>query len=186
MENLGNGLIYLFDSFHYGYLVLAPVFLIGRLFRKIIIRNESINFLSVINLLFGIGLCIELIVYVVELYIGYRGGSRYEFYVVGPSDQLFYITFGLMYLIGILFLFKRLRKSWVLTILMLILICSDRLLIILLQWFRDYIPSEWEVYYTQQLYLYIFKTLIFAALVFLVYLLLAKRKKLPHPSALIR
>lgn len=172
---------------YYGFTVFAPILLLLRFIRNKSIRLESVNLLSSVNLIFSFGLLFQLLVFSIELYLSYREGSQHEYFVFGlGSSTPAFIVIGSLLLIILLFLFVRFRKSWILTLLALVLLNMDLIISVLMKLFRDYRPSAWSTYYPDFWIDFFIKVLLFGLLSVLVYFMLAKTKKLPYPSIWVR
>ena len=167
-----------------GYSLFVPLFLLLRILPRKRVQTESVNLLSATNFTFCIGLVLQICL-LAALYLS-RNEHKPHFAMPGPTNFTIYLDEVLVYLVGIFFLFRRFRKSWILSLIMLLLLKFDAILTLYLKLFRGYIPSAWEIYSPVPFYHYVLSVVIFATAFFLVYFFLAKRKKLPFSSAFIR
>lgn len=175
---------YLRSAVDHGYLIFVPLLLILRLFKKEPIRNESTNILSAANLILSVVFIFEMILYASELFVAYHGRHEYEVFAFAqnPYVQFFFPVTILIYLISLLFLLKLLRKSWLLSLIMLLLLVFVLFPSLYISLMRDYLPSAWKTYYPNPIGRMILKVLLFGIMTFVIYFLLAKIKKLPYPS----
>lgn len=173
-------------AFYFGFTLFCIVCLVLRILPFKNIKKEVVNIQASSNLAIAIGILFNIISWGILFYVAYSNQSN-SYWFLFPFDMvvtcmiLFWIT-------GLLFFFKRFRKSWLLSLLALIFSNADTIIIFVTYFWRHYLPSSWTVYYSDDLfyYRYILAALTFSVLVLLSYLYLAKRKKLPYSSAWIR
>lgn len=148
------------------------------------VSREAVNIQSAISLTLAIGILIEFLLF---------KSLTYDLaYTVPANDRLefdtpdFIIQRALFYLViyffaGLIFFIRKARTNWVLGLLALVVANWG----IILQWYMslsgDYQPSAWAIY-NQFIPVWV-RIILFVPIVFLFYVYLAKRKKLPYHSA---
>lgn len=142
--------------------------------------NTIMGYMSVVNLFFLAG----------ELFIAWYGESSYELYAF--SERIFvnpvniYTLILLQHLLGLFFLSKKFRLRIWFVITFLIVLNAGTIYSWLLQFDKDYLPSNWSVYYSETFLQKLFKWTLMPLVLFFTYWLLHKRNKLPHPSLFLK
>lgn len=180
------------------YSILILVLIIVYLFVKQSWKNECINWIYVCNSIVPWAAFVQLLTYFGELFIAWYGQNPYELYVFSqdrvnafsPYGWSYWLMLCLHYLLPLFLWFKRVRKSIVFTIIMILILNAgfwyERLVIWITSSYRDYLPSSWSTY-TESNYLpdFLLGLVYFFLLSFAVYWFFHKRKKLPFPSAIL-
>jgi hypothetical protein len=180
------------------YSILILVLIIVYLFVKQSWKNECINWIYVCNSIVPWVTFVNLLSLAAELFIAWYGQNTYEYFVFSqdkvnafsPYGWSYWLMLCLNFLIPLLLWFKRLRKSIVFTIFMILILNAgrwyERLVIWITSYYRDYLPSSWSTY-TERNYLldFLLGLLYFFLLSGTVYWFFHKRKKLPFPSVIL-
>lgn len=173
---------FLVESAHIGFFVFTVICLFLRLIRGSKISRQAVNVQYCANLILAILTVFEILMWS-ELYYELHTQNEYEqfillskgFYVKGYGSVI--MACLVLYWIGaLLFFIPRLRVSWLLSLLVLVLMNVDAIIALIPE---DYVSPELLTYENDWL-LNGARLLAFAALTFLVYFIFYKRKKLPH------
>lgn len=185
---LESPLLFLSDSFYFGYTLFCIASLPGRLFTRNLVKKELINWLAAINLSFAFFSILSILLLSYELYTLFVIKSDYEEFAFYTTElngvPLPWIISVAANAVSLLFFSRKLRISWVISLLVLLLMHAERILVLVTDLYKDYLPSSWLE--ENSIYFVIIEVLVFAIVVLLMYRWLAKRKKLPYPSAWIR
>jgi hypothetical protein len=178
----------LLKSFHTGFTFFCIGCLTVRLFASAKLKNEAVNIQSATNLAAAIGVIIDMLSWGTLFYYAYQEQTNYEWFLFGSSvysSKIFIVSTLSFWLIGLLFFVPKFRRNWVLSFLGLVIANLGYLASFILRFWKDYLPSEWEL--DENNWVFILLQLLFFSLIsFLLYLLLARRKKLPYPSIWLR
>jgi hypothetical protein len=190
MTTIIEGYWKIFAEFYFNF--YSPIILLLLLlcsFSKMKLKTESYNWLYTLNtsiaLISLVNLSILLFVASAVLY-GQSNSERFTF-MNSTDDPISKYLFWVFILNGVLpsvFLIKKLRTSRILSFIVLLLLNSGMIKNWVYDFFRDYLPSSWSVYYSESLFQKLFKWLFLLGILALVYRLSHKRKKLPYPSAI--
>jgi len=170
---------FIFNAYRYSVpIVLLSYFLVSKE-NKVWLLNviATSNFLVIIY-------CCSNVAYQVEVIKSFYERPEYEKYNFGysrtnmfsPYGWLFYVN-TLALILPFLFLFKKLRVKFWLVIIEIILLWSEEIWLILTNFYRDYLPSSWSVYYTNSSN--VFMVLNYTCLFIAAYALLWLLKVLP-------
>jgi hypothetical protein len=144
-----------------------------------------LNIQSAINLFFSFGTIISIAAFARQFYELNWPASQFEFFrVVPPSTPINRIILyaGLAgWSAGALFLVRKLRTNPALSIVVLILVNARFIISRLVNSYREYVPAAWE-FDADSEWMKVLQILIFGILSFLLYLGLARTKRLPYPS----
>jgi hypothetical protein len=172
-------------SFFLGYTLVALVCLFLQLFKQYWTGEEAANIQFAANLAMAFGFVISLIFWGKLLYVVYSiDNNIYEKF--GPTivehdfDRPLLIIHGVATIIGLLFFIPRFRRSWLLSLLVLICINAEFIISFVGFGYSDYLPSAWESYYEYPWLVKSGQLLLFGLITFLLYRFLARRKKLPY------
>jgi hypothetical protein len=169
------------EGFYTWFSFYCIICLLVRLFASSKIKQEASNIQAVTNLALAVAGIFTMIMWIRLLY--YIQKERTDFSHLYYTDQLFFGSMVLFWIISILFFFK-FRRSWLLSLLALMCVNIEFIYSLVVRMWRDYLPSAWSVTYGIELRFIQFFS--FTLLSFLLYWLLARRKKLPYPSAWLR
>ena len=182
------------------YSIVIIICILFYLFANTIKKQETVNWLYTFNSIVLFISCLQLILYIWELFIVWYGQNPYEWYafreyrinLFSPYGRSYWVMMLFNFLLPQLFWFKKLRKNVLFTFIVAFTMSSglwfERLVIFITSMHRDYLPSSWSTYYTLPLKFLpglLLQILCFALFSFCIYWLLHKRKKLPFPSALL-
>ncbi len=175
-------------SCHYWFSFYCIACLATRFLARAKLKQEAVNIQAATNLVIAIIAIVDMILWGILLYEVRYSATPDEWYAFKEyqvSGTIFITGIILFWLTSLLFLVRKLRQSWVLSILILVFINADFLFSLWVKLWRDYLPSEWEMEEESWLTV-IIRFLMFTGLVFISYFLLHRRKKLPYPSAWLR
>jgi hypothetical protein len=180
--------IFFLESFEIGFIFFCIICLLGRLIAPQKLRPEFINIQSTVNFCLAIGATLNLLVLAYEIYEASVPGSEYESFAfvettvwAGPYG-IFYWTYIVGWVLGLLFFIRRIRQSWILSVLVLVLLNTYFFFNLFYGFLKDYLPSSWRTEYVSNYWLTCLQIIIFGVFTGLFYKILAKRKRLPHPS----
>lgn len=163
-------------------------------------KQEMKNCLYVFNTVVPLFTLINLVFLLEELFIAWYGQNPYEWYAYKENKANIFIPYGWSYwfllamntLLPQLLWFKKLRKSIIMTLLIIFFtslgIWFERLVIYITSAYRDYLPSSWSTYYEQDglLLAFFIQPLCFIIISTVVYFVFHKRNKLPFPSVFLK
>lgn len=176
---------FLIRAFYSGFIMYCSVCLVLRIFPFKIVKQEATNIQASSNLIMAFGVLLDIPSWGVLFYEAYSDQVNYE-WVLNSPYSIFTVSKVLFWIIGLLFFFRKFRKSWLLSLLALFFSNLDSIVSFLSRYWRDYLPSSWSTYYDFYWYHYLIEVFIFSLFVLVCYLILAKRKKLPFDSSWIR
>lgn len=178
---------FIVEGFYKWFSFYCIICLLARLLTNSKIKHEATNVQAAANLAIAIAGIINMVMWIILFFYiqdeqtgfpRFPGFSGFYF-----TDQLFFCSLILLWIISILFLFKY-RRSWLLSVLALLCVNSEFMISLAVRTWRDYLPSSWMVSYDKKLYLIQFFS--FTLLSLFLYWWLARQKKLPYPSAWLR
>lgn len=169
--------IFLLDCIRDGYPVLTVICLFLRLLRSRNISRQAVNVQFAANFLLAIGIVLDIIVWGELYYDAYIGGNAvfstpeaYQYHAILIACIILY------WILGLLFFIRRLRLSWLLSLLVLLLMNANYIIPIFIPAGRD-MSNDWT---TSRIEMLISHALIFCILTAMVYFIYYKRKKLPY------
>lgn len=118
------------------------------------------------------------------LYEVYSTQSKYEWYAFVEyrgADKVFMVSTALFWTTSLLFLVRKLRKSWLLSLLVLIFSNAGYVFSLMLELPADNLSSEEDSWGIK-----VIQFFAFTVFIFLFYFILSRRKKLPYPSSWLR
>ena len=173
------------------YLIAVIILLVSSWVLKNEYKKETFNFLYVFNTLVAWVYLIYLNNFCGKLFTAWYGQNQYESYIFFEKE--FFYSYGVNTLIillsiltGILFFIRKLRINRLYTVFFLILTNFEKIIIILTSIFRDYLPSSWSVYFGETGSKKITTWVICLLVLFFIYWIAHKRKKLPYPSLFLK
>ena len=180
-------IFFLLNSFSIGYTLIALVCLPVRLSKNKKLAERAANIQYAANLSMAIGAVLHLIFWTNILYTFYseipeETLREYDVFIqrwLGSPERMTYFVLSAI-LLGLLMFIRRLRRSWILSFLLLLLINANLLFVLVTGFYHDYSPSPWDIYYLNEWVMSIGRVLLFGLLTFLLYLFLSNRKKLPY------
>lgn len=170
------------------YSVYCIVCLVTRLISRSNIKQEAINIQVATNLAIAIVAVIAGVLWSLIVYHFYNQRPNHESFIIIEyklPDTIIMVSIVLFLITGLLFFIPKLRKSWLLSLLILIFINANDLYSLIAGLLTDNLPSEWEEA-EGSWSIKIAQFFAFTLFVFLLYLILSRRKKLPYPSAWLR
>jgi hypothetical protein len=162
--------------------------LVTRVLARDKLKQEAVNIQTATNMVIAIIAIVDMILWGILLYEVRYSATQYEWYAFKEyqaSATIFITGIILFWLTSLLFLVRKFRQSWVLSVLVLVFINVDFLFSLWVKLWRDYLPSEWQTEDESWL-ISVMRFLMFTGLVFISYFLLHRRKKLPYPSSWLR
>lgn len=159
-----------------GYLFLTIICLFLRLLRKRTISRQAVNVQFVANLLLAIGVVLDILVWGQLYYDAYFGGDAvfatpeaYQYHAIQVACTILY------WVSGLLFFIRRLRLSWLLSMLVLLLMNAQYIIPIFIPY--DGSGNDWS---SSRIGMMISHVIVFCILTALLYFIYYKRKKLPY------
>lgn len=176
--------IFLVDCAYAGFFVFTIICLFLRLFRGTRISRQAVNVQYCVNLVLAILTVFDILIWgqmYYELFFHDSGGGTFFLFQTDPDlkgyESVMLASFILHWIGALLFFIPRLRISWLLSLLMLLLMNAS--FILLLSKGKWDLPTGWS--YTGNGWIVNgTKVLAFTILTLIVYLIYYKRKKLPH------
>ena len=177
--------VFLIEATYRGFFLFTIICLILRLFKKRKISRHAVNVQYSANFVLAIVTVLEILISVQFYYETYVEYEQWEFSVLPamkPYVPVMVASLLLQWVIGLLFFIRRLRVSWLLSLLVLLLMNAEYIIGVFILIEKDYSPSSWTLLENENDWLfYAGKILLFTILTFLAYLFFYKRKKLPCP-----
>lgn len=185
---MSDWIYYVLDAIQVGFTIYTAFCLLCRWLGRDNMYREAVNIQSCVNFVLAIGIFLNFSYWIIGIFFpvnqipgwdndaavssGYKAGVDYELVVQGI----------LILMIGITFLFRRPRRSWIISLLAFLILNSDYII----DWI-GYNSSDYEhmVSVDRPFLECLWKFLLFTTMVLLFYLWQGKRKKLPYDSALI-
>ncbi len=180
----------LFNTYTWIYFILA-ILIIAFRFLLVKYKEEGKNLLYTANTLIAWFYLINLFNFLIEMLIAWYGQNTYELYYFSElkyfNDRaIFFTKLFASLLIGLLFFIQKIRKSTLFTALFIILLYFERMVIFITSLYRDFLPpsseNKLDFSYSQR----IIEILIIALLLILIYTIVNKKGKLPHPSLFLK
>jgi hypothetical protein len=177
------------------YSLTIILIIIGTTFLRKHYKTESFNLLYAFNTLAAWSNLMIFIFLFEELFISWYGQNSYEWYALRQdrlqiSWTIFFIYNLSVFLLGLLFFFRKLRKSKWFTLFFFLLrniFLFVTIVLYVMNQFRDYLPSNWSTYYDETHYFrYICSYAIILLWLTLIYLRANKKGRLPFPSVFLK
>lgn len=167
----------------------AVIILIGLVLIKNKFTSESKNWLYVFNTLMAYVSLLNLLYWVVEIFINWYGQNPYELYAFveykpGPTAYTWTLYYFLLfpYLMGLFFFYRKSRLRIWFVIIFLIVFNAGTIWYWFLQLGKDYLPSSWSVYYSETFLEKILRWILVPVVIIFTYWILNKRNRLPCSS----
>lgn len=163
---------------------------IAFLFSKNRRQNETYNLIYVFNTLVAWVTMANILLVFAELFTAWYGQNPYEWYAFRSGEPFSYVRFytqmALFLFPGLLFFFRRLRVSWILTIIFMLLQISDTIQQVIFSLSADYLPSSWANYERELIKVHTINGAIILLLLLFTYWQSNRREKLPYPSLFLK
>jgi hypothetical protein len=169
--------------------------LIGATFFKGHYKTESFNLLYSFNTLAAWSNLMIFVFVFEELIVAWYGQNTYEWYAFRQDrfqvSWTFFIIYNLsVFLLGLLFFFRKLRKSKWFTLFFFLfrnIFLFVTIVFYVTNQFRDYLPSAWFTYYSETYYFrYIYSYALILLWLTIIYLRANKKRRLPFPSVFLK
>jgi hypothetical protein len=191
MFSITSSFYYFNNSFFAGYSIVVIILMISTFVLKGHYRNECFNWIYVLNTLVAYIYVVSLLIYASELFMAWYGQNPYEWYAFSNTKGYYtwtYFMWGTIinFLLGLLFLSRKLRINRLYIVLFLILVNFELFLRFVTSFYTDYLPSSWATNYNETILEKGIKKMTCLLIIAGTYWVANKRKKLPHPSVFLK
>jgi hypothetical protein len=178
--------VFFFDIYTFSVVALIAI----TLFVKEKSKGESYNLLYVFNTMYAWLSFTVFVFYVADLFLAWYGQNPYEWYAFKDQSvplnlKSFYLKILFISIVPFIFFIRKIRVNRTFIVSALVIMYANYSFAYMKNFFIDFLPSSWSVYYGYSFLQKIAMAFCFVVLFATVYWAAVKRKKLPYPSLIL-